>query len=189
MVLDVGCGTAVLSTAFAKRYPESTVIGIENSEEALKRARRHVQEMNVSNTDIVNADVTILPSDWSNKFDVIFMFDILHDLPDPDSAIEELKRVLKDCGILVMIEPKLSSSHYKNQGDYLAAAYYSISIYNCLPSSMCKPPAAALGTGWGTENTTKFFTMHGLYIEDISDFTINERSNMFILKKTTQSKS
>lgn len=187
MVLDVGCASAILTVAFAKRYPDSQVIGFENCEEALKRARRHVLETAVSNTDIVNADVTMLPADWSNKFDVIFMFDILHDLPDPDLAIEELKRVLKDCGVLVVIEPKLSSSHHKNQGDFLAALYYSVSIYNCLPSSMCKPPAAALGTGWGTENTTEFFIKHGLHIQEISDFTINERSNMFILKKMSQS--
>lgn len=183
LILDVGCGSGIMTSAFAKRYPSSKVIGMEYSEEAVGRAKSYVQKQEITNVDIFTADVTSLPDDWNDNFDVVIMFDVLHDLEDPTSAIKELKKVLKNNGILVIIEPKISSYHQKNRGDFSAAAMYGMSMYNCLPCSLATESSAGLGVGWGRENAIAFFNSHDLNIQEISDFDINTTSSLFILKK------
>lgn len=183
LILDVGCGSGIMTSAFAKRYPSSKVIGMEYSEEAVGRAKSYVQKQEITNVDIFTADVTSLPDDWNDNFDVVIMFDVLHDLGDPTSAIKELKKVLKNNGILVIIEPKISSYHQKNRGDFSAAAMYGMSMYNCLPCSLATESSAGLGVGWGRENAIAFFNSHDLNIQEISDFDINTTSSLFILKK------
>lgn len=183
LILDVGCGSGIMTSAFAKRYPSSKVIGMEYSEEVVGRAKSYVQKQEITNVDIFTADVTSLPDDWNDNFDVVIMFDVLHDLGDPTSAIKELKKVLKNNGILVIIEPKISSYHQKNRGDFSAAAMYGMSMYNCLPCSLATESSAGLGVGWGRENAIAFFNSHDLNIQEISDFDINTTSSVFILKK------
>lgn len=183
LVLDVGCGSGIWTSAFAKKYPSSKVIGMEYSEEAVARAKSYLQKQEIANIDIVAADVTTLPDDWIDKFDVILMFDVLHDLGNPSAAIIELKKVLKRDGVLMIIEPKISSYHQKNRGDYSAAAMFCMSIYNCLPCSLSSKSSAGLGAGWGRENAIDFFNSYDLDIREVSDFNINTSSSAFILKK------
>lgn len=181
-VMDVGCGGGVLVTALAKRFPKATITGIDNSDIALEKAKAFSKEKNALNTEYFSHDVASLPANWENKFDFIILFDVLHDLPNPTASISEVKRALKDDGVIMCIDPKVSSHHRKNIGDPNASFCLAFSIYCCLPNSLHKGEAAGLGVGWGMENEEEFLSSH-LNVVEISNFHANECSNNFVCLK------
>jgi ubiquinone/menaquinone biosynthesis C-methylase UbiE len=44
------------------------------------------------------------------KFDWIIIVDVLHDLPNPDQCLADVKRVLQDDGIVSAIDPYIETS-------------------------------------------------------------------------------
>jgi release factor glutamine methyltransferase len=71
-ILDIGVGSGNISIAISKNLPNSNVVGIDVSEEALKIAKQNVQSHNLENRiefklfDVLKSDVEVL-----GKFDVI----------------------------------------------------------------------------------------------------------------------
>lgn len=183
MALEVGCGSGILANALAKRNPKSTIIGIDFSDESLRLARLHAKDENIKNVEYYGHDITSLPEEWTGKFDLVLMFDFLHDSPDPVKSVSEMKRVLMKDGLLIIVDPKISSSQKENIGNPLSSAFYSISLFNCLPNSLSKKPTAGLGIGWGFENEKDFLISQNLKILETYDFTINEHSALFACKK------
>jgi ubiquinone/menaquinone biosynthesis C-methylase UbiE len=92
----------------------------------------------------------------SNHIDWIVIVDVLHDLPNPDQCLAEVKRVLKDDGIVSAIDPAFHSDQKMNVGDPNAPMLYVFSTFICLPCSMSAEPAVGHGVGWGMENRVAF---------------------------------
>ena len=84
------------------------------------------------------------------------MDDVLHDLPNPDPCLAEIKRVLKDDGVASAIDPAFHSDQSMNVGDPKAPMLYVFSTFCCLPCSMSAEPAVGHGVGWGMENKVAF---------------------------------
>ncbi|KAJ8302206.1 hypothetical protein KUTeg_021193 [Tegillarca granosa] len=183
MALEVGCGSGILANALAKRNPNATIIGIDYADESLRKAKLHAKNENLKNVEYYGHDITSLPVEWTNRFDLVLMFDFLHDTSDPVKCVSEMKRVLMKDGLLVIADPNISSYQKKNEGNVLASAFYSISLFNCLPNSLSKKPEAGLGIGWGFENERDFLISQNLEILETYDFTINEHSVLFACKK------
>jgi ubiquinone/menaquinone biosynthesis C-methylase UbiE len=65
---------------------------------AIEMVKRIVAKRRLKNVETVISDrKTGLPSD---SMDVVLLYDVFHDLTDPDGVLEELHRVLKPDGIL-----------------------------------------------------------------------------------------
>lgn len=60
--------------------------------------------------DVV-ADVQDMPQVPSNSFDVVVCTQVLEHLPEPRRALKEMRRVLKDEGVLILSAPHLSMVH------------------------------------------------------------------------------
>lgn len=101
------------------------------------------------------------------------MFDVLHDLPDPNPCINLVKNVLKEDGVFTAFDTPVHSDPRKNIGDYEAAMMYFISSMVCLPCSMSQEPAVGHGVGWGTENRATWIKAKGFKI-------LNEETNSII---------
>jgi ubiquinone/menaquinone biosynthesis C-methylase UbiE len=86
-VLDLGCGSGVDVAEFA-RYG-ADVIGVDWTEIATRLASRYV--------DTARADATFLPFK-DESFDLVYSFGVLHHIADMDSAMVEIRRVLKKGG-------------------------------------------------------------------------------------------
>lgn len=99
-VLDAGCGagwgTALLAAAGAQR-----TVGIDSSEEALADARRRTGET----AELIRGDLCELPFDDAS-FDLVVCFDEVGRIADPDVALEELRRVLRPNGVLLISVPQ-----------------------------------------------------------------------------------
>jgi methionine biosynthesis protein MetW len=106
LVLDVGCGTGILAE-YIKKNKKMKVIGLDFSPKALEKARERGIEC--YEMDIEEG----LPNRWKNKFDSILMSEVLEHIFDTDFVIEELKKVLKLNGVLVITVPNAYRITYR----------------------------------------------------------------------------
>jgi len=52
-VLDLACGTGILTLAIARRYPDCRVVGVELRDEYLEHARAKVRKLGLRNVELV----------------------------------------------------------------------------------------------------------------------------------------
>ncbi|KAL3878392.1 hypothetical protein ACJMK2_030748 [Sinanodonta woodiana] len=154
-VVDIGCGPASISCAIAKHFPNSTFIGLEYDEAAVEKARDNIHKNGLCNISIEQGDALNLPESWTEQFDWVFVYDVMHDLPDPRRAMTEIRRILKADGICFLFEINAHSMHADNVGNKATAMLYAASMFVCLPSSMSQPPHIGYGACWGIEECEK----------------------------------
>jgi len=94
-VLEVATGTALIANNIAKYAKQ--VEAIDSSEQMIRIAQKDNRNANLH---FSVADMFNLPY-ISNSFDVVIVANALHVVPQPEKALSEIKRVLKDDGILV----------------------------------------------------------------------------------------
>lgn len=98
LVLDCACGDGIQAEKFSKTH---RVIGIDLSSVRVKRAR-------AKRLSVMVADVYNLPFK-NDTFDVAVFGEILEHLTEPEKALEEINRVLKPKGYLIMDTPSRSN--------------------------------------------------------------------------------
>lgn len=98
-ILDLAAGTAISSVALAKSGAE--VVAADFSPGMLAEARR--KHGHIPNITFVEADATNLPF-GENEFDAVTMSFGLRNVKEPSKALEELLRVTKPGGRLVICE-------------------------------------------------------------------------------------
>src|SRR5262249_31211536 len=108
-VADLGCGVGMVTELLAELVgPEGKVVGIDASAAQLAQARRR---LNTGGTDIglveASATDTGLPPE---SLDLVYCRFLLLHLPDPESALHEMRTLLKPDGILVCEDGDLTSA-------------------------------------------------------------------------------
>ena len=98
-VLDCAAGTGEFSLAAARRA--KSVLCTDQSEAMLARARKKVRKRGLSNVNFARRDVTDLP-DPDGSFDAVIAANVLHLLPQPETAVRELWRVTAPGGRLIL---------------------------------------------------------------------------------------
>ena len=94
-VLDVGCGAGWLSSLLAEQVPEGRVVGIDVSDEMIRRARR--RNVDVDNVMSVIGEAEQIPWDAA-FFDHAISVESAYYWPDPPRALREIFRVLREGG-------------------------------------------------------------------------------------------
>ena len=98
-VLDCAAGTGAFSLAAAKRA--GSVLCTDRSEAMLDRARKKAAKRGLNNIGFASRDVTAL-SDPDGAFDAVIAANVLHLLPQPETAVRELWRVTAPGGRLIL---------------------------------------------------------------------------------------
>jgi len=98
-VLDVGCGTGFLSLLMKNQ--DNDVYGIDISEVALRKAE--LKGIKVKRGDVENT----LPFD-DNTFDIVVCSEVIEHLFNPMYLLEEIWRVLKPDGYIVLSTPNVA---------------------------------------------------------------------------------
>jgi len=99
-VLDAGCGTGIFSIIFANSGA-GQVTGIDISEGSLQTARNLKEKFGLHNAEFQKQNMLALPFPDSS-FDIVWAWGTVHHTTDPLKAIEELIRVLKPSGSILL---------------------------------------------------------------------------------------
>ena len=143
-VADVGCGHGISTMIMARAFPKSKVHGFDFHERSIEDASTHANEHNVSNISFHTHEAKELPG----KYDLITMFDCLHDMGDPVGALKHVRAALKPNGSVMIVEPMAGDS-LKDNLNPIGRMYYSASTMVCVPTSLAQPTGAALGAQAG----------------------------------------
>jgi len=98
-VLDVGCGPGTISVDLARRVAPGLVRAVDISEEVIEAAASAYESDGPTNVRFSVDDVYDLSFE-EQSFDVVYAHQVLQHLSDPVSALREMRRVLRDGGVL-----------------------------------------------------------------------------------------
>lgn len=99
-ILDSGCGTGIFSSIFAEKGAKK-VVGIDISEGSLSTAKNLKEKFHLDNLILKKENMLILPFD-DNCFDIVWAWGTVHHTTNPLKAIDELSRVLKPEGTILL---------------------------------------------------------------------------------------
>lgn len=100
--LDAGCGAGQVAVGLAKTLPDISVTGVDIGEAILTLAQDRARREGVSDritTRMANVEALPYPDDF---FDVVMNASMLHMVEDPVRMLNELERVLKPGGLLLI---------------------------------------------------------------------------------------
>jgi SAM-dependent methyltransferase len=113
-LLDVGCGEGRFLCEVFKRFPNKTLMGVDNSVRALEYARLLNPQLKFTRGDITG------PLLFAEQFDVITLIETLEHIPPREITdfVRGLRRYLRSSGVLVLSVPsenlRLNRKHYQH---------------------------------------------------------------------------
>lgn len=96
-MLDVGCGTGLLFDYVAEKTEE--LIGLDTSRKILLQAKKRSERF--ANTHLILADADNMPFE-DCVFNYVFAMTIIQNMPNPEKTVDEVKRVAKKTGVMVI---------------------------------------------------------------------------------------
>jgi ubiquinone/menaquinone biosynthesis C-methylase UbiE len=100
-VLDIGCGTGEFERLLLTENPQQMITGVDISEEMLLVAKQKCRAY--PNVSFQTASASALPF-ANNSFDVIVSASAFHYFDDPETALKEMRRVVKPDGKVVILD-------------------------------------------------------------------------------------
>ena len=102
-VLDLGCFDGnVLSLWLAQQAGE--YVGVDLSASAIDALNRKLEERGLDNARAETMD--FLANPWPDaSFDVVYAYSVMHHFADLDVAVAELRRILREDGMVVTMDP------------------------------------------------------------------------------------
>lgn len=98
---------------------------------------------------------TARAQDYAGRgFDLVTMFDALHDMGDPVGAARHVRETLKPDGTLMLVEPMAGDTLDKNLNP-IGRVFYAFSTAVCVPTSLNQEVGAALGAQAGEKRLTQ----------------------------------
>jgi 2-polyprenyl-3-methyl-5-hydroxy-6-metoxy-1,4-benzoquinol methylase len=145
-VADIGCGHGSSTILMAQAYPSSTFVGSDYHEGSIETARRRAQEAGVAGR--VRFETVAAASDQGEGYDLVTMFDCLHDMGDPVGAARQVHRMLAPDGTWLIVEP-MAGDRIEDNLNPVGRAYYGFSTFLCTPASLSQEVGLALGAQAG----------------------------------------
>jgi precorrin-6B methylase 2 len=164
-VADVACGSGWSSISIARAYPKVSVDGIDLDEASIEDARRNLagsgveERVRFHNLDAADAS-------FAHRFDLVTIFEALHDMPRPVDVLRTIRGMLADGGSVLIADERTEDSFTAPSTDR-ERLYYGFSILACLPSGMVGPDAAGTGTVMRVETLRRYATQAGFSGVDV----------------------
>lgn len=99
-ILDVGCGSGIYAKGLLENG--SRVAAVDLANDYLKQTKKLVGKN--PDLELVVADATQLPFK-KNTFDKVLFTEVIEHIPDYKNSLQEIKRVLKEGGVVVISTP------------------------------------------------------------------------------------
>jgi ubiquinone/menaquinone biosynthesis C-methylase UbiE len=121
-ILEIGPGTGYYTLDMAEWVaPEGTIEIFDLQQEFLDHTIRRARERGLWNVSATQGDATALPYE-DDSMDAVVLVAVLGEIPDPDAALREIKRVLKPAGRLVAGELAFPDPHFTSPSALRARA-------------------------------------------------------------------
>ena len=145
-VADVGCGHGASTILMARQYPNSAFAGSDYHDGSIETARRQAVEAGVA--ERVRFETAPAAAYTGTGYDLVTMFDCLHDMGDPVGAARHVRGTLKPDGTWMIVEPQ-AGDRVEDNLNPVGRAYYAFSTLLCTPASLSQDVGLALGAQAG----------------------------------------
>lgn len=157
-VADVGCGKGASTVLMAKAFPKSRFFGFDYHDESIEGARASAKRQGVA--DSVTFEVAKAKEYPGKDYDLVAVFDCLHDMGDPVGAARHVLHSLGNDGTWMIVEP-FANDDLKDNLNPVGRVYYSFSTLLCTPSSRSQEVGLCLGAQAGEARIKKVVTSAG----------------------------
>ncbi|BBY15298.1 class I SAM-dependent methyltransferase [Mycolicibacterium litorale] len=179
-VADIGCGSGHAINVMAQAFPASRFTGIDFSDQGLGTGRAEAQRLGLQNARFVAEDVATL--EVTDAYDVITVFDAIHDQAQPARVLANIHRALRPGGVFLMVDIKASSRLEENIGVPMAPYLYTVSTMHCMSVSLGLD-GAGLGTCWGRELATSMLADAGFTDVDVREIESDPLNFYYVCRK------
>ena len=157
-VADVGCGHGASTVLMARAFPNSMFVGSDYHAHSIQTARLRAEQAGVG--DRVRFEVEPAAAYTGEGYDLVAMFDCLHDMGDPVGAARHVRDTLAPDGTWMIVEPA-AGDRVEDNLNPIGRAYYGFSTLLCTPASLSQDVGLALGAQAGEARLRETVTAGG----------------------------
>jgi SAM-dependent methyltransferase len=154
---DVGCGHGISTAIMAEAFPKSEFCGFDFHDGSIEHANDLAKSKGLANLKFETAMAKNYPG---KDYDLVCLFDCLHDMGDPEGAARYIRGTLKDDGALMIVEPMAGDTLQDNLNP-VGRLYYAASTVICVPTSLAQEVGLALGAQAGEARITEVLKAAG----------------------------
>jgi SAM-dependent methyltransferase len=143
-VADLACGTAWSSIAIARAYPEAIVDAIDEDAASIDAAGANVAAAGLSDR-VRPAVQDASEPQLAGHYDLVTIFEALHDMNHPVDALRTARSLLSDGGSLVIADERVAE-RFTAPGDEIERLNYGFSVLHCLAVGSLDEASARTGT-------------------------------------------
>jgi 2-polyprenyl-3-methyl-5-hydroxy-6-metoxy-1,4-benzoquinol methylase len=152
-VADIGCGVGFSTLLMAEAFPNSRFVGYDFHAPSIEQANGHAAAHGLD--DRVSFEAVAAKEIEEGDFDLITMFDCLHDMGDPRGCARHVRSILKKDGAWMIVEPIAGNEPGANVGNPVSRLFYNASTMICVPTSLAQEVGEALGAQAGEAKLTE----------------------------------
>ncbi len=146
VVADVGCGHGASTILMAQAYPKSRFYAFDYHGPSIERAREAADKAGVGDRIVfAQASAKDFPA---ASYDLVTMFDCLHDMGDPVGAGRHVRETLAPDGTWMIVEPFAHDNLQQNLNP-VGRIFYGASTMICTPASLSQEGGLGLGAQAG----------------------------------------
>jgi SAM-dependent methyltransferase len=145
-VADIGCGHGASTVLMAQAFPQSTFVGSDYHAGSIDTARERARNAGVA--ERVEFEAAPAAAHPGSGYDLVTMFDCLHDMGDPVGAARKVRELLAPDGTWMIVEPA-AGDRVEDNLNPVGRAYYGFSTLLCTPASLSQEVGLALGAQAG----------------------------------------
>ncbi|MEY8714025.1 bifunctional 2-polyprenyl-6-hydroxyphenol methylase/3-demethylubiquinol 3-O-methyltransferase UbiG [Francisella philomiragia] len=138
-IIDIGCGGGILTESLKKQTNDTH--GLDASSQAISVAKEHAKLSNLE-IEYISSTIEDFFTENDNKFDIVTCMEMLEHVPDPESIIASISKLIKKDGLF------FASTLNRNIKSYLLSIVAAEHILKMVPQ--------------GTHQYTKFIKPYEL---------------------------
>jgi len=145
-VADIGCGHGASTIIMAEAFPKSEFVGFDYHEASIERAREAASDAGVG--DRISFELASAKDYPGSDYDLVCVFDCLHDMGDPVGASAHVLETLASDGTWMIVEP-FANDRVEENLNPVGRVFYGASTVICTPASLAQEVGLALGAQAG----------------------------------------